>query len=144
MIEHFKFRNKTRNLNNARSRMAEKFRILIIASKNKDERQVIEEEAYFEDKMARAEINVLRSKYWLNKARYYDLPFPPSENIYWEDYQDQYYSGRHLSTQGVVWVKNAVREELSQARKAILEWSGVVIGIIGALTGMLAVFLSGK
>lgn len=48
---------------------------------------------------------------------------------------------RYLTDKGVRAVKDAIREEQRHRREVVGYWFGIVVGVIGALTGLVAAFI---
>ena len=51
-------------------------------------------------------------------------------------------SRQYYTPDGIMTMRNRIREETAARRKAFLEWASPLVGIIGAVTGLLAVILA--
>ncbi len=48
----------------------------------------------------------------------------------------------YLTPNGIAIIRSRIREETAARRKAFLEWASPIVGIIGAITGLLAVIFA--
>lgn len=77
------------------------------------------------------------------KADALSVPFPSyQEEAYWEEVDNQLTQQilRCLSPRGEALVRAAIREERRHRREAVGYWFGIVIGVIGAISGLISVF----
>jgi len=83
------------------------------------------------------EIRSLVTRHLIRKASQLFLPVPEMDDPkMWVQGE----TGHWLLTEnGIVKLRNRIREETSARRRAVLEWVSPLIGIIGAITGLLAV-----
>jgi len=82
------------------------------------------------------EINQLVTAHLLEKAR--QLFLPTSADLRQGNMTGLYY----LTPNGIMTLRNRIREETAARRKAFLEWTSPIVGIIGATTGLLAVIFA--
>jgi len=59
------------------------------------------------------------------------------EQVEWDNDPAQ---PRYLTDKGFKAIRDAIREERKQRREAVGYWFGIVVGIIGALTGLVSAF----
>ena len=109
--------------------------------KNKDDIMGLDEEAYFEYSMAQEEIDMLITDRLTSKARKLILPLPAFENEeMWKKCHDL--SSRFvLTSKGIAELRKNIRSERKDRRDVYIPWIAIAIGLIGALTGLLAVIL---
>jgi hypothetical protein len=85
---------------------------------------------------------LIQTEYFRNKADVLNVPMPdPSDkgmydSVEWDDDPQQ---PKYLTDKGVRSIKAAVREEEKHRREATGYWFGIVVGIIGALTGLISI-----
>jgi hypothetical protein len=91
-----------------------------------------------------SQIEAIKTRRLLRKANSLDVPYeyPSEDSPVWER-SDQLHAW-HLTTIGYSQVRTAIRQERRDRREWALTWAGVIIGIIGSLTGMLAVWLAAR
>ena len=88
---------------------------------------------------------LIQTEYFRNKADVLSVPMPdPSDkemydSVEWDDDPQQ---PKYLTDKGVRSIKVAVREEEKHRREATGYWFGIVVGIIGALTGLISILKS--
>ena len=93
------------------------------------------------------EINSLVTNQLVEKAHRLFLPVPTYDydknEMFDSIWERGTMTGRsYLTPNGIMTLRNLIREETAARRKAILEWVAPFIGIIGAITGLLAVILA--
>jgi len=144
MTEHLRYRFKLNKARKNISRTKDKFRSLIAEAKlnNKLLTAELEDEARHEITIAQAELAWARSRYWTSQASKWEIALPAQDETHWEDFEGTGFEGHFLSLSGVSYVRNGVREESSRSRKLIFEWLTMLIGIIGAASGLIAVWYS--
>jgi hypothetical protein len=109
--------------------------------KTQDEIDSLIGEMFAETGIIEEEIKSILSRKWIQKAEKLMLPIPDyDDDECWE--KGVYTQSRFLKAKGITKIRNLVREENSAQRKGILDWVIPIIGIIGAVTGLLAVVLS--
>ena len=109
--------------------------------KTQDEIDSLIGEMFAETGIIEEEIKSILSRKWIQKAEKLMLPIPDyDDDECWE--KGDYTQYRFLKAKGITKIRNLVREENSAQRKGILDWVIPIIGIIGAVTGLLAVVLS--
>ena len=145
MTEHLRYRFKFNKARKNISRTKDEFRSRIAGAKKVNNKLLtaeLENEAHHEIKTAQAEFAWLRSRYWASQASKWEVALPAQDETHWEDYDGTEFDGHFLSLAGVSYVRNAVREESSRKRKVIFEWLTMLVGIIGAVIGLLAMWHS--
>jgi len=85
----------------------------------------------------------IEDKLLIDKARslYIDIPSLLDENI-WELYRDSEIL-HHLTVNGKFYLNREIRKEKKERQEMALSWLKTLVPIIGALTGLAAVLLSG-
>jgi hypothetical protein len=150
MTEHLRYRFKLNKARKNISRTKDKFRSLIAGAKKLNNKLLtaeLEDEARHEITIAQAELAWARSRYWTSQASKWEVALPAQDETHWEDFEGTGFEGtgfegHFLSLSGVSYVRNGVREESSRSRKLIFEWLTMLIGIIGAASGFIAVWYS--
>ena len=85
---------------------------------------------------------LIQTEYFRNKADVLNVPMPDPSNkemydsVEWDDDPQQ---PKYLADNGVRSIRAAVREEEKHRREATGYWFGIVVGIIGALTGLISI-----
>lgn len=73
------------------------------------------------------------------------VPMPDrNDGALWEDVENDMlqYDVRCLTTSGERAIKLLIREEQKHRREAVGYWFGILVGLIGAITGLVSVFKS--
>lgn len=110
------------------------------AKKPQDEIESLISEMFMETGTIEEEINSLISRKWVQKAEKLYLPVPSyGDEGCWQT--GDYTQRRFLTPNGIRQIRSLTREEISAQRKIMLDWFIPVIGVIGAVTGLLAVIL---
>ncbi|MBI5453613.1 MAG: hypothetical protein HY956_03195 [Deltaproteobacteria bacterium] len=87
------------------------------------------------------EISYLNGRFLINKAERMSIPTPPitDKDDLWESSN---YTGRwFLTTKGIAKVRQLIRQEQKVRLEIASHWAGIIIGIIGAITGLIAVIM---
>jgi len=88
------------------------------------------------------ERKALITRHLAGQANRYFVPWPSIEkgSPYWEE---SYYSaGSHVLTEeGIKKVRTEIREEKRARRESAVAWIAIITGLIGALTGLMAIIL---
>ncbi len=145
MISALKFRWQLSKLFSEQDRVRKIFTALLTkARKEKAHTEEIEQlnsEAWMEESMVTDDIDLLVTRFWMRRAKRLFVPTPErSENDMWRECSN--IPRWVLTERGISAVRAAVREEERVGREV---WTFIIsgfIGTIGALTGLLAVFLS--
>lgn len=117
------------------------------ARKEKDAEKIrsLQEERRFEIDMHDEEEDSYLTRKFLRKARGLRVPIPHrfnedrSESEFW--YEGHYTGGWYLTTKGVAALREEIRKELKarhETRSHWLIWVSALTGLIGALTGLVA------
>lgn len=135
-------------------------RVLIVRSFNKDidlarrEKDLkkirsIESDLQFELMMLSEEEDSYLTKQICSKARRLLIPIPRKHNIdnseseLW--YEGQYYGSWHLTDQGISFLRSEIRREKNarhEARAQLIPWVIALTGLIGSITGLVALLKS--
>jgi len=87
------------------------------------------------------EMNRLVTNHLVAKAQRLFLPVPAHDEEYmWERGNATGYW--YLTPNGIMKLRNLIREETAARRRAFLDWTSPLIGVIGATTGLLAIILT--
>lgn len=111
-------------------------------AKTSQDRERIEDQHQWETRLHVDEIETIKTRRLLRKANSLDVPFeyPSEDSRIWE--RSQQLHTWHLTTIGYSEIRKAIRLERRDRRESAITWAGVIIGIIGSLTGLLSVWLS--
>ncbi|MER8441416.1 hypothetical protein NKH36_34100 [Mesorhizobium sp. M1312] len=109
-----------------------------------DDRAKIEDRRHRETSLYVDKIEAIKTRRLLRKANSLDVPYeyPREDSPVWGR-SDQLHTW-HLTTIGYSQLRKAIRQERRDRREWVITWAGVIIGIIGSLTGMLAVWLAAR
>lgn len=106
--------------------------------KRGEEIERIRGEAGAEHSEIQREIDMLTTSYLAETARKYMLPTPEYGNK--EMWEEQPYP-RSLTKRGVAELRSAIRKERKERRESFLPWICALVGLVGAVTGLLSVIL---
>lgn len=110
--------------------------------KPREDIQSLISEEIFEVDMIDDEIEILESRYLIESARQLILPIPDFD-INSDTWKESKITRRfRLSKKAMVDMRSLVRKERKERREGIMLWLASLIGIIGALSGLLAVWKS--
>lgn len=111
------------------------------ASKEYDRERIADRQRW-ETELYYDQIEEIKTHRILRKALRLDVPFegPSDQSPSWR--QSHQLGTWHLTTLGYSELRKAIRQEKRDRREVAITWSGVIIGIIGSLTGLLSVYLS--
>lgn len=117
---------------------------LIAKAKGREEQESLIQESYYEISPYNEQLAVHYSSKWLEQAQRLMVPHPTvvggEDDPNWS--RDRLSGGYYLSPEGLQKVRTAVREEQKQRREVAAFWIGLIggtlIGVLGALTGVLA------
>lgn len=144
MFEKWKYRAKLAKLfrqkEKLRSAYDEKIRQAEKDGKPSDDIEVLKLDSYHGSIMIDEEIAILATDNLIRKVRRHFVPIPSRKTDgMWEQCIA---SNRYVLTdQGISKLRSALRKELNERYEIILKFSALLIGIIGALTGLVAVIL---
>lgn len=145
MIEHFKYRVKLAMLYRQRARLSAAYADDIRKAKKDDKPQEdiysIERDSEFETDMIDEEIVILATDNLVEEARRRFIPIPPiGSNGMWE--QCNKMSNRHvLTNQGISHIRSLLRTERKEQVELAVMVATVLTGIIGTITGLIAVIM---
>jgi len=87
------------------------------------------------------DIESLVTRFWLRRAQRLFVPTPDrSDSTMWKE--RSFTRSKVLTELGITVIRKAVREEENAGRDSWAQIAALLIGAIGAITGLLAVFLS--
>ena len=110
--------------------------------KPREDIQSLISEEIFEVDMIDDEIEKLESRYLIESARQLVLPIPDFD-MDSDTWKESKITRRvRLSKKAMVDMRSLVRKERKERREGIMLWLAALIGIIGALSGLLAVWKS--
>ena len=106
--------------------------------------EIPDKEAIKQEILSTAELNrqideqiaVLESNYWLEQAQRYLLP-TPNDEAYIRSKLDRRFS--YLDEETLTSLRSGVRKEQKERSENFRTWATLVVGIIGALIGLVAV-----
>jgi hypothetical protein len=101
-----------------------------------DERESLIHEAMEVTGFINDDISYLITQNLRSKAEKLLLPFPTSNEL-WE--QSPRTGKRFLTNEGIIEIRTKIRKEQRKRREKIAFWISILIGLIGALTGFMAV-----
>jgi hypothetical protein len=109
-----------------------------------DDRAKVEGRRHWEASLYVDQIEAIKTRRLLRKANSLDVPYeyPSEDSPVWER-SDQLHTW-HLTTIGYSQLRKAIRQEGRDRREWAITWAGVIIGIIGSLTGLLSVWLAAR
>lgn len=110
--------------------------------KSRDEIAEIEHMARFEQELVDDEIESLESRYLIESAERLILPIPTFSKDS-DDWRQSSQLGLNLLTRkGMATLRSTIRAERKERREAKMIWIAAITGILGALTGLIAVWKS--
>lgn len=107
-------------------------------NKKREERRDLEQESYHELGIIDDEIKMLVSRRLISVANRYFLPTPDFLGDHWEECD----FGRYLTNEAMKELRAEIRKERAEKRQdwqGALFWISGLTGIIGAITGLVAV-----
>ncbi len=106
-----------------------------------EEIEQIVDEAQMEESIVVDDIESLVTRFWLRRAQRLFVPTPHrSDSTMWKE--RSFTRSKVLTELGITVIRKAVREEENAGRDSWAQIAALLIGAIGAITGLLAVFLS--
>ena len=145
MTPYSKYRLKLRSLTKHQQKVDDENNKNLIAArkqkKNADEIQLLEHERCFDYKCIQEEIDVLITKYLRNRANKLFVPMPDYNDENMWDRCNTISDEKVLSTLGINTINKNIRAELNERSELVLKYLGILIGVIGAFTGLFAVIL---
>lgn len=84
------------------------------------------------------EIMELHTRYLYSKAQKLLLPIPDyNDESYWET--PNFSNRRHLTNKGIALLRSEIRKELHERRVGLLTWVAALTGLVGAVSGLVAI-----
>ncbi|TIN26503.1 MAG: hypothetical protein E5Y31_15365 [Mesorhizobium sp.] len=116
----------------------------LATAKTSDDRAKAEDRRQWETSLYVDQIEAIKTRRLLRKANSLDVPYeyPSEDGPVWE--RSPQLHTWHLTTVGYSAVRRAIRQERRDRRESAITWAGVIIGIVGSLTGLLSVWLSAR
>lgn len=112
-----------------------------ISNAKDEEKDSIRSEAGSALEPINVKINCLKSGRLCNIANRLTVPIPEIQNkTFWES--SYYTSSYYLTTEGINEVRKRIRQERKDCCDLMLPWITAIVGILGALIGLVAVFKS--
>lgn len=145
MYEYWKYRANlaklNRQKNDLRTNLVSQIHKARKEGKLTEEIQSLEHQLYFEDRMIDEEIAILTTDYLLGKAKRHFVPIPSRDkNGIWEKCKT--ISNRYvLTNRGISQLRSSLRKNRKEQIEIIIMILAALTGIIGAVTGLVAVIL---
>ncbi|MDI5985353.1 hypothetical protein QLQ85_11170 [Halomonas sp. M4R5S39] len=143
MIEYLQYRAKLAKLFRQKEAVSNSYRVAIrnaqAEPKPREEIQSIEHESYFEDSMLDEEISILATDYLTRRAkrRFVAIPSHEAEGM-WE--QCNKISNRYVLTDnGISELRSSLRKEQKEQVEFVVMIFATLTGVVGAVTGLVAV-----
>ncbi len=134
----FELWRKTRKLDKTRKFYDTEIRKAKKEKRSPDKIDELVSEMFVEEELLEEEVKLLVTHHWVRKAEKLFLPVPSlGEDHMWE--KGNLISRWYLTNKGITTLRNLIREEIAARHKVFLEWANPLIGIIGAITGLLGV-----
>ena len=141
-MNYFSFKISLYKLNRRRKKEHKILSKLIEEAEKKSGREAAEEvyqSESFELQMTEDEITYLITRYLISKAEKMLLPTPPTtdKDGLWEP---SHYTGKWaLTAKGITELNRLIRQERVERLELASKWVTILIGLIGAITGLVAV-----
>lgn len=118
--------------------------VKLAAAKTSNDRAKVEDWRHWQTSPHVDQIEAIKTRRLLRKADSLDVPYtyPREDSPAWE--QSHQLHTWHLTTVGYSEIRKAIRQERRDRRESAITWAGVIIGVIGSLTGLLSVWLSAR
>lgn len=146
MIRWFKYRRRVAELQKLRARTQAAFRVDItraLRERNTDAYESLKHWRSVELGMLDSEIESLKTGRLIAHAERLMLPTPavnhPDEDGPWDF--EMHTGMRYLTREAMVILRRQIREEIHERRQTVSFWITGLVGVIGALTGLLSVLL---
>lgn len=145
MFESIKYRLELSKLFKRKKKINQNYSKLIrVAEKEKRPEEEIDglcSEAAFEDDILDEEISLLVTNYLEGQSKRYFLPLPErNDQKMWTEC-GIISKQRVLTSHGISEVRSALRKEAKERMEIIFTFLVILTGIIGAITGLLAILL---
>jgi hypothetical protein len=144
MLPELKYEWKVQQLQRARRRLLADYKKqrlqLPKGPDRKDARESLIAREMIDVEEANEEISSLTTSHLVEEAQRLIVPIPEhADERYWKF--DDTFGRWHLTTEGVIKLRADIRAERKARREPLMTLLPVTIGLIGALTGLLAVIL---
>ena len=141
MIEKIKYLLKLKKLRNAKGEISKRLTRLESIQQTAD--TIAEANSLFQDEeKVMSWIEYLQTQYYHSVCHKLIIPIPKfeSENYYKYDFDDNNGERYILSSNGFYIVRQMIRTEKKERREFFSFWVIILFGLIGAITGLVAVF----
>jgi len=134
-IALYKFNKKRRKVSEAIYRFVEEAR----RAGGETKAQEVSRAESFNLDVIDHEILGLVTRYLINKAnkRFLPLPYLSEEERLWE--QSNFTGKYHLTDKGITEIRKMIRKDKKERMEILSYWASLLIGLIGAVTGLVAV-----
>jgi 5-formyltetrahydrofolate cyclo-ligase len=144
MLDYPKFKLKLNNIYKKQRKHIKEYQDIINKARKEkqtaEQIEILKSEDYFGYREYEEEINLLITRNLLRKANKLMIPIPRhSDEEMWE--RCQYDSSYFLTRKGMSELRALIRQEKRENMALYLPWITALIGIIGAITGLMAVIL---
>jgi hypothetical protein len=145
MIDYMKYKRELAKLfkrkERVRSLYTDKIQKARTEGKSPDDINSLETESLHEDWTIDEEISILVTNYLIKKANRSFIPIPShDEDGMWKKC-NEIHNRYVLTSKGVSMLRTSMRLEMKEQYEMVLSLLTILIGIIGAATGLVAVFL---
>lgn len=140
MINEIKTRLRLHHLFNEKEKIAKNYHMDKNKISSPNEKGAALAEASFQNDLVQDEIDTLITRHLTRRASRLFVPVPdPSEALMWRP--NEYSLGSVLTNHGIVELRRRIREETEASRTLFITILTSLTGIIGALTGLVAIFM---
>lgn len=106
---------------------------------DRDEMQGLLSVLYHEQSEPEEKIKLLKTQYLISIANKMSLPTPPISGKD-ERWEESLFSAMHvLTNKGISELRSLIRQEKKERHEIIIRWLPIIIGLIGAITGLVAI-----
>lgn len=141
-MNYFSYRLKLFNYSRKRERIRKLYSKDLEVAKKKDDREEIESllsALDYEQSEPEEKIKRLKTQYLISIADKLSLPTPPITEKE-ERWEESGFSGRHvLTNKGITELRSLIRQEKRERYELMFRWVSILIGLIGAIIGLVAV-----
>ncbi len=141
-MNYFSYRLKLFNYSRKRERIRKLYSKDLEVAKKKDDREEIQSllsALDYEQSEPEEKIKLLKTQYLISIADKLSLPTPPITEKE-EGWEESGFSGRHvLTNKGITELRSLIRQEKRERYELIFRWVSILIGLIGAIIGLVAV-----
>ncbi|MFV9692044.1 MAG: hypothetical protein ACNY01_13935 [Desulfobacteria bacterium] len=139
MINFFKFNYELRKLLRERRAISRRFELLYKVAVG-DELNTLLHEEHMESVIVDDQIHRLVTNRLWEQAKKAMIPLPNNDEGMWEETETRAGS-YHLSVEGISALRAALRKENKERWEVAVKWIVLLTGLVGAVTGLLAIIL---